>query len=235
MDLPGGTVSDPTTATGAWPGTAARAQHGSALAALDYDGDGCDDLAASAPRESLGARLSGTTTIALSPFCPGGPDADADADAEVDGDESERIGMAGRSGSGIATAGGYSGTEEQFFIADEGEGEAICRITYSLTSTSAPAEGCDACRWAFELVIADAAVAEERDVGCLATLGIDPARVGDLDGTHVYYGYDPAYMGHGSVLVSRMESGLWAPECYATWDEASGAFSYRRIDGFPPY
>jgi hypothetical protein len=166
-----------------------------------------------------------------------GPDAeapvDAGADAGPDGG-AERIGMAGRSGSGIATEGGYAGTEEMFFLADEGQGEAICRITYTLTSTG-PAEGCDGCLWAFELVTSDAAVAEESDVGCQATLGVDPARVGDLDGTSVFYGYDPAYMGHGSVLVSHVEGGEWAPDCWAQWDEENGDFEYHRIDGYPPY
>lgn len=159
--------------------------------------------------------------------------ADAGADAAVDG--GERVGMAGRSGTGTATVDGYAGTEEMFFISDEGRGEAVCRITYSLTSTGAPAEGCEGCSWAFELVIADASVAEERDVGCLATVGVDPARVEELDGSLVYYGFDPEYLGHGSALMSRMEGGLWAPETFASWDEASGAFSYRRVDGFPPY
>ena len=208
------------------------------------------------PDEGLSWRFAMAAVVALTTGCDSTPagdddaaqidggadrdaagetDASADGGAEPDGGGQERVGMAGRSGNGTGTADGYAGTEEVFFIGEEGQGETICRITYSLTSTDTPADGCDGCLWAFELVITDALVAEERDVGCLATVGIDPAHVEDLDGSRVSYGYDPEYLGHGSVLMSRTLDDLWAPECFATWDEASGAFSYRRIDGFPSY
>jgi len=205
-------------------------------AGSDADGDADADADQGSPDVEADAAGDAEADADDDPGTDADVDSDSapDADEDRDADEPARIGKAGRSGSGIGTAEGYSGTERMFFIGDEGEGETICSITYELRSTGTAA-GCDGCVWAFELVVGEAAVAEERDVGCEATLGIDPARVGDLNGDHVFYGYDPEYMSHGSVLVSRMESGAWAPECFASWDASSGAFSYERVDGYPPY
>ncbi len=136
---------------------------------------------------------------------------------------------------GEATAGpdGYTGTEDWVFIGDDGEGEEFCRIRTTL-SVAAVRDDCEDCDWAYDLVRGDAEVLTDTGPGCLALAGYDATTVSDLDGTTVAYGYSPDYFGHAEVLMGVVD-GAWTALAFATWDEATGAFSYEREAGYFEY
>lgn len=159
---------------------------------------------------------------------------DAEEDSETDSDE-VRNGKLGREGTATITKTSYSGTEDWYFVGDEGDGPDICRIRYSLNSVGEPLDDCSFCDWAFRLVISDAELIAESDVGCSATLEIDSSNVSSLNGQNVYYGYDHDYMGHGLTLFTRTETTDWTPLVLVSYDPDTGELSYDRIDGWPEY
>ena len=166
-------------------------------------------------------------------------DDDDTADDDDDDDTSERIGLSGKSGAAVAFAGaGYTGPEDMYFIADDGDGEDVCRIRYELTSVAERFD-CEVydwvCIWAFDLVLDKAAVVAESDVGCEGVFGLDEAGVAALAGTEITRGYLDEYFGHTSVLLELQPDETWAPFCNATWDSDTGLVEYNWVDSSLPY
>jgi hypothetical protein len=162
-------------------------------------------------------------------------DSTADDDDSIDDDDDTtgRQGLRGYSGEATVDLASFQGTEELYFVGDEGFGATICRIRYDLIAT-AVREDCDGCSWAFDVQTSGAGILEESDVGCEGSVGISAATVGTLDGQTLSYGYYIEYMGHADVLMIDNGSGF-AAAAYADWDEGSGHFSYDREDGLYPY
>jgi hypothetical protein len=129
---------------------------------------------------------------------------------------------------GEATAdGAFVGTESLRAIDDEGDGETLCDVTHTWTSVGTR-DDCSACLWAYDLVRSDSKVI--LDAGdCGALLGLDLSDVASLDGDVAAYGFDPSYVGHEEVLMVLLDT-TWAPVSQASWDEATGSFSYAWID-----
>jgi hypothetical protein len=162
---------------------------------------------------------------------------DDDDVADDDDDTSERIGLSGKSGMAVVLNGDYTGTEEMYFVAEDGDGEDVCRISYEL-NTVAERFDCEsfaeACIWAYDLVVASPAVVNESDVGCEGVFGLDEAGVAALAGGEISRGYI-RYLGHTWVLLEQQPDDTWAPFCNAVWDEATGEVEYNWIDASLPY
>jgi hypothetical protein len=45
------------------------------------------------------------------------------------------------------------------------------------------------------------------------------------------YGYAPEYFGHAQMLMMDLGGGDWEAVTFASFDDATGAFSYDRSDG----
>ena len=78
--------------------------------------------------------------LALAAGCHAVADSDTDV---VDSDDTDvidtnvvRSGLDGRLGTGTMDGAGYVGTEERYFIGDDGDGADVCRLGYTLTSTA---------------------------------------------------------------------------------------------------
>ncbi len=158
-----------------------------------------------------------------------------DSDAHDTGPE-ERIGLEARTGQAqvsLVDPASYSGQEIWTFTADSGAGEEICRIQYALASTGVRSD-CDLCDWAFDVSLSGAEFVSETDPGCAAVFGIGPGNVGDLNGLWAGYGYSAEYFGHAAVFLLEVE-GEWVALSNALFDEASGAYSYERLDGYVAY
>ena len=164
------------------------------------------------------------------------PDTDAQDTAVQDTGPAERIGLEARAGQAqvsLVDPASYSGQEIWTFTADSGAGEEICRIQYALTSTGVRSD-CDLCDWAFDVSLSEAEFVSESDPGCEAVFGIGPGNVGDLNGLWAGYGYSAEYFGHAAVFLLEVE-GEWVALSNALFDEASGAYSYERLDGYVAY
>jgi len=148
----------------------------------------------------------------------------------------ERIALEARTGQAqvtLAEPERYDGQEIWTFTGDSGAGEEICRIQYALNSTGVR-EDCDICDWAFDVSISEAEFVSESEPGCRATFGIGPENVGDLNGLWAGYGYSAEYFGHAAVFLLETE-GEWVAVSNAVFDEATGAYSYERLDGYVAY
>jgi len=117
-------------------------------------------------------------------------------------------------------------------VGDDGDGAVLCRVSCALTST-APRDDCDDCVWAFDLVVSDAVVAEETDVGC-AAFGYDADAVEAMNGTARSYGYAEEYVGHADMLMVY-EADRWQGLAFATYSPASGELTYHWEDAYVPY
>jgi len=168
----------------------------------------------------------------------GDDDTTADDDTSGDDDTAPPQALAGHLGEAIVDETSYDGWEELFFIADQGDGEDLCRIRYDLDSI-APRDDCDLplgdCAWGHDLVLSDVVVVTESDVGC-AGFGYDTAALAVLEEGEVSYAYIPEYSGHPDVMAMYDEAGsAWQVVAFAAWDETSGDFSYEWEDGYEAY
>jgi len=165
-------------------------------------------------------------------------DSDADADTDTDTDTDPALGLQGYSGQATAGHTGYEGSEDWYLIADEGDGDDICRIRYDLKDTDprpdCPDEGHSGCIWAWDVTIAAAAIVSESGIGCEGAFGVTADTVSDLDGTSVGIGYNPDYYGHAAVMIRDQGDG-WAVATFAVWDEGTGSFAYQWDQGYVEY
>ena len=165
-------------------------------------------------------------------------DADADSDSDTDTGSVTTLALTGYSGQADAGYDGYSGTEDWYFIADEGAGDDICRIRYnvehSATRTDCPSSGHSDCIWAWDVVVSGAAIVSESGIGCSGSFGLNAHTVSGLDGSTFGLGYNPDYYGHAAVMVRDMGKG-WNVVSFATWNEVTEAFTYQWDQGFTEY
>jgi len=164
-------------------------------------------------------------------------DTDDTSDTGDTGQE-EGTGLAGRLGEATVSATSYAGWEEWYLIADEGDGEDLCRIHYDVTSTGEPRTDCvdsggaPICEWAFDVILSGAVVTG-KGARCDLLLGED-GQASDLDGTARSYGYAIEYIGHADVLMYYDEE-RWQVATFATWSETSGRLTYDWLLGFETY
>ncbi len=165
-------------------------------------------------------------------------DTDADTDTDTDTDTDPVLGMVGYSGEAIGGYEGYEGFEEWFFVADEGDGDDICRIRYEVKDVGprddCPAGGHSTCIWSWDLGIAAAEILAESGMGCDGAFGLTADTVADLNGTTFAIGYNPDYYGHAAVMYRDMGEG-WFVADFAVWNESTGEFSYMWDQGYIEY
>ncbi len=158
-----------------------------------------------------------------------------DTEEPEDTGPEEKLGLQGYAGEFLLDNDEFqSGTEDIYFIGDEGYGDDLCRIRYTMTSTSARAD-CASCTWAYDFSISDVELVDELAPGCLATVGYDPVDLSALEGETRSYGYDPEYLGHAAVLMQDIGGGNWTVVGFASYDLDSGVFQYNREDGYVTY
>jgi hypothetical protein len=170
----------------------------------------------------------------------GDTDTDTDADADSDTDADADVALLGFSGQAVGGFDGYQGTEDWYFVAEEGDGEDICRIRYTLTSGDArpdcPDNGHAGCIWAWDVTLSDSTIVAESGIGCEGALGVTADTVGDLDGTTMGFGFNPDYYGHAAVLIRDHGDGNgWFVATFASWDEDEGTFTYQWDQGWVEY
>ena len=168
-------------------------------------------------------------------------ESDAATDTDSDRDEPEQdqyaqTGICGTTATGVATTDTFRGQEERYLIGDEGYGDDVCRVRYSLNVIGEPRTDCPNCSWAFDLQIADASIIAESESGCTdSSLALDGTAISELNGQQTAYGYVEEYMGHSSVIMRANLKGQWEAIAFASWNPKTGEFSYDRKDGHCGY
>jgi len=156
----------------------------------------------------------------------------SDDDTSGDDDDVATRAVLSYEGSAQIDQGSYVGTEDLVLVSDEGMGDELCRVSYTLTST-AERDDCSACSWAFDLVVSGPAITAEAGVGC-AAFGYTTADITSLDGSTRAYGYAEEYVGHANMLMVH-DGSLWQGLSFATFDEPSGGLSYGWDDAYVTY
>lgn len=166
--------------------------------------------------------------------CDGPRDDDSASgdDDSADDDDATPRALLGYEGAAVVDAGSYAGTEVLVIEADEGMGGELCRVSYALTSTAAR-DDCDACAWAFELVVSDVTIVYEGGVGC-GPFGYSTDDLVALDGSTRSYGFAEEYIGHASMLMVH-DGNLWQGLSFATFIEETGDLSYGWDDAYVSY
>ncbi len=166
-------------------------------------------------------------------------DADADTDTDTDTDTDPLTGLLGREGEATVLAGSYEGWEDRYFIADSGDGDDLCRISYDVISTGSRDDcvndaGAEPCDWAYDVEISGAYVETDVDGACAAQIGYDASTIDSLNGESFAIAYVSDYYGHANVLF-YYDKGAWGPVANATYDSGSGAFAYIWVLGTAEY
>lgn len=151
--------------------------------------------------------------LTLGAQCGGTAD---DTAASTTPDDEYRVGL--RHFEGQATLSddldAYEGWEAFRFTAEQGLGEDLCQIRYTMAHT-APRMDCADCLWAFDLVSSSAAIESESGDGCTG-LGMV---VSEFDGLAYSYGFAATSGAYQDVLMYQVGSYGWYPVSYAGWTE----------------
>ena len=167
------------------------------------------------------------------PACePASPDDDSAGDDDTadddtgDDDSAGDVALVVLSGEATVDGTGYAGTETHEVIAEQGQGDTLCAITYTWTSV-APRDDCAVCEWAWDLSASGAAVTAESGVGC-AGVGADPA---PFDGAQRAHGFAAEFIGHADVLMVPV-AGEWEAVAYAGYNPKTGVLLYEWETGY---
>jgi hypothetical protein len=154
------------------------------------------------------------------------------------------MGVCGQRGDSTVNDSEFSGFEEWFLIGEEGFGEDICVVRFDVTRVGAAPDGCMdpfgegvACRWSHLVEFGNpSTVTDENGVCADSELGFDAARIAEIDGSQVSYGFVSEFAGHESVTMRYdAASETWKAFGNGTWDEGAERFRFNRRDGLCDY
>lgn len=209
-------------------GSAAGGASGSGAAAPSSGGS------AGAPSSSGGSAGGGATGGSSgAPSSGGSGGSGGSAGGGQAGAGFTEVGVCGQRGRSMVGPTSFDGFEEFYIIGEEGLGDDICVVRFDVERTGDGQAGCTdldgyPCAWTHEVTISNPSVEVDTDGVCAKSeLGLDAARLAELDGSVASYGFVSEYAGHNSVLLRwDAASDSWIPFGNATWDEETGAFRF---------
>jgi hypothetical protein len=145
----------------------------------------------------------------------------------------QEIGVCGHRGESRVNDGEFEGFEEYFLIGEEGFGEDICIVRFDVTRVGAAPAGCTDCLWSHLVELGNPTTElDENGVCAKSQLAFDAARIGELDGARVAYGFVPEFAGHVSVVMKYDEAlAAWDAFGSATYDEDAETLKFERRNG----
>ncbi|HTV18348.1 MAG TPA: hypothetical protein VMG12_06745 [Polyangiaceae bacterium] len=147
------------------------------------------------------------------------------------------MGVCGARGQSPVNADTFEGYEEFYLIGEDGFGEDICVVRFEVSRVGDAPAGCDDCAWTHLVEYRNPEILTDVDDVCATSqLGMNSARIEEIDGSQAAYGFVYEYSGHVSVLMKYDEAtGSWGPNGNATWSEETGELRFDRRDGFCGY
>jgi hypothetical protein len=146
-------------------------------------------------------------------------------------------GVCGARGQSPVSADSFAGYEEFYLIGDRGFGTDICVVRFDVSRVGEAPAGCEDCVWTHLVEYSNPQILTDVDGVCASSaLGMDSARIGEIDGSQAAYGFVYEYSGHVSVLMKYDEAtSTWGPNGNATWSEEAGELRFDRRDGICGY
>jgi hypothetical protein len=240
------------TGRGIWRAACAWAPWACAALALS----GCSDDGAGndgpAPGGGAGAGMTGEAGSPPTPPIGMGGMGGGDMPSAGSGGASSGAGTsgAGGGGSGFAASGvcgargqspvsadSFSGYEEFYLIGDRGFGTDICVVRFDVSRVGEAPAGCEDCVWTHRVEYSNPQILTDVDGVCGSSeLGMDSARIDEIDASQAAYGFVDEYSGHVSVLMKYDEAtSTWGPNGNASWSEEVGELRFDRRDGICGY
>jgi hypothetical protein len=147
------------------------------------------------------------------------------------------VGVCGARGDSPVNADTFAGFEEFYLIGEDGFGLDICVVRFDVVRVGEAPAGCEECAWTHRVEYRNPQVLTDVNGVCASSeLGMDSARIDEIDGSQAAYGFVYEYSGHVSVLMKYDEmTGTWGPNGNATWSEETGELRFDRRDGFCGY
>jgi hypothetical protein len=217
----------------------------------DGNGDGDDNTAGSGGQTASGgsggavagsAGQSAAAGTGGDAGGKGGTQSGGTASGGMAGDASSQVGVCGQRGESTVSATAFEGFEEFYLISEEGFGDDICIVRFDVARAGDGPAGCvdgdgAPCEWSHLVQLSNPTVVTDEGGVCASSqLALDEARIAEIDGSEVAYGFVSEYAGHNSVLLKQdPNSETWDPYGNATWDEETDAFRFDRRDGFCNY
>jgi hypothetical protein len=145
----------------------------------------------------------------------------------------QEIGVCGHRGESSVNDGEFEGFEEYFLIGEEGFGEDICIVRFDVTRVGAAPAGCTDCLWSHLVELGNPTTElDENGVCAKSQLAFDAARIGELDGARIAYGFVPEFAGHVSVVMKYDEAlAAWDAFGSASYDEDAETLKFERRNG----
>jgi hypothetical protein len=133
----------------------------------------------------------------------------------------------------VVSASSFEGYEEFYLINDRGIGMDVCVVRFSVNRVGEAPAGCTDCAWSHRVAYSNPEVLTDVDGVCSTSeLGMTAAKIAELDGSELSYGYVDEYAGHVSVLLKYEEaSTTWEPNGNASWNAESGMFRFNKRSG----
>lgn len=146
-------------------------------------------------------------------------------------------GVCGARGQSPVSADSFAGYEEFYLIGDRGFGTDICVVRFDVSRVGEAPAGCDDCVWTHRVEYSNPQILVDVDGVCEnSELGMDSARIAEIDASQAAYGFVEEYSGHVSVLMKYDETtSTWGPNGNASWNEEGGELRFDRRDGICRY
>lgn len=161
------------------------------------------------------------------------------SNSEESGDMSDldELGECRISGAGIHANDMYRGTVDYLLLADQGNGEELCRVRFDLVTVAQPETPCDICYWSTVVETQNPQVLTDIDDRCAQSERmLGATEIADQVGRRVAIGFAEEATGHGEVLVELDEAtNTWHEVSFGVWDPAEGSIEYDRLEGFCRY
>jgi hypothetical protein len=143
------------------------------------------------------------------------------------------VGVCGHRGESTVNDTEFDGFEEYFLIGEEGFGDDICIVRFDVTRVGDAPAGCTDCVWSHLVELGNPSTElDENGVCAKSELAFDAARIAELDGSQVAYGFVREFAGHSSVVMTYDdELGSWEPFGNATYDADKERLKFERRNG----
>jgi hypothetical protein len=147
------------------------------------------------------------------------------------------VGVCGHRGESTVDDSEFEGYEEYFLIGEEGFGDDLCVVRFEVTRVGDAPADCPDCLWSHLVELGNPSTELDTDGVCAKSeLGFDTARIAELDGIRIAYGFVPEFAGHVSVVMKYDEArGAWDAFGSASYDEATSTLKFERRNGICGY
>ena len=162
-------------------------------------------------------------------------DDDDDDDDSTPTPEFEELGECRFEAEGLYKDGKYEGFIDYILIADEGDGEDLCRVRFEVKTVEDSKRECKEpdCYWATVVELSNPEVILDVEGKCAnSDRQLGDEQIKDRLNKPMDFGVGEEPTGHGLIILSyNQDSMLWEQFCDTEWEKETGVVLYDDIEG----